>query len=278
MRAYHTQNGTILEFEGTFYTSDLSWNELSRSENPRQLALESIDHSAPAPNPLDQPQSLLPPIGKQEVWASGVTYMRSRSARMEEAKEAGGGTFYDRVYEASRPELFFKAPYYRVSGHGGNVRIRRDSGWDVPEPELTLLLSPTGRITGYTIGNDMSSRSIEGENPLYLPQAKTYDGAAALGPCLYLPDGALPVETEIRIAIRRAEQLAFEGSTDLGQIRRGFEELASWLFRELTFPEGCLLMTGTGVVPPNDFTLQAGDEIRITIPPIGTLVNTVAAD
>lgn len=276
MRAYHTRNGTILEIEGNYYRSTLCWNELSRSENPRQLALESLDHSATGPNPLDHPQTLLPPIGEQELWASGVTYMRSRSARMEEAKEAGGGTFYDRVYEASRPELFFKAPHYRVVGHGGSVRVRNDSGWDVPEPELTLLLSPTGRITGYTIGNDMSSRSIEGENPLYLPQAKTYDGAAALGPCLYLPGGALPTETEIRIEIRSADQLVFEGSTDLGQIKRDFDELASWLFRELTFPEGCLLMTGTGVVPPNDFTLQTGDEIRITIPPIGTLVNTVA--
>jgi len=197
---------------------------------------------------------------------------------MEESRDAGGGSFYDRVYEADRPELFFKAAPYRVTGDGGAVRIRKDSGWDVPEPELTLLLNPMGAITGYTIGNDMSSRSIEGENPLYLPQAKSYDGSTALGPCLYLPESPLPGDTEIRIVILRNGSEAFAGQVEISQIKRSFEELATWLYREMSFPYGCFLMTGTGIVPPNDFSLKPGDEIRITIPPIGTLSNTVAGN
>ena len=277
MKLYNTTDGPIAEDNGSYFLLDTPWDALATHPDPRQKTRELLKNAAAADNPLGSPQTLLPPIGRQEVWASGVTYYRSRSARMEESRDAGGGTFYDRVYEADRPELFFKAAPYRVAGNGGAVRIRKDSGWDVPEPELTLLLSPEGSITGYTIGNDMSSRSIEGENPLYLPQAKSYDGSTALGPCLYLPESPLPDDTEIQIAIVRNGSEAFAGQVEISQIKRSFEELASWLYREMSFPYGCLLMTGTGIVPPNDFSLRAGDEIRITIPPIGTLTNTVAA-
>lgn len=216
------------------------------------------------------------PLRSQEVWAAGVTYLRSRTARMEESKDAGGGTFYDKVYSAPRPELFFKSTAHRVAAPGQPVRIRADSRWNVPEPELTLALNSHGRIFGYTIGNDMSSRDIEGENPLYLPQAKVYDRSAALGPCVLVTETPLASTTEILIEIHRAGAAAFAGSTTLSQIKRTFAELAEFLFRENSFPHGCYLMTGTGIVPPDGFTLRSGDEIRITIPPIGTLVNPVA--
>ena len=194
---------------------------------------------------------------------------------MEESKSAGGGDFYDRVYAASRPELFFKAMPHRVVGHEGIVRIRRDSKWNVPEPELTLVINRRGKIVGYTIGNDMSSRDIEGENPLYLPQAKCYDGSCALGPGVWVTEGPLPKSTEIHIEISRAGQVAFEGATTLAQMKREPEELVEYLYRECSFPTGCYLLTGTGVVPPDAFTLQAGDEIKIRIDPIGTLRNVV---
>jgi 2-dehydro-3-deoxy-D-arabinonate dehydratase len=216
------------------------------------------------------------PIGNQEVWAAGVTYLRSRTARMEESKDAGGGTFYDKVYHADRPELFFKGTPHRVAGPGTPVRIRRDSKWNVPEPELTLAINSGGRIFGYTVGNDMSSRDIEGENPLYLPQAKVYDRSTGLGPCLFVTDEPLPPTTAIAIEIRRDGIAAFAGSTQISQIKRTFPELAEFLFRDNAFPRGAYLMTGTGIVPPDDFTLRTGDEIRITIEPMGTLVNTVA--
>jgi 2-dehydro-3-deoxy-D-arabinonate dehydratase len=217
---------------------------------------------------------VLPPVKSQEIWAAGVTYYRSKVGRQEESKTAGGGDFYARVYEAPRPELFFKSPAYRAVGNGDAVRIRKDSTWDVPEPELTLVITSSGKIVGYTIGNDMSSRSIEGENPLYLPQAKCYDKSAAVGPCIFVTDKPLPEDTSISIEIWRGAKV-FDGRTAVSQIRRSFVELVDYLFKETTFPHGCLLMTGTGIVPPNDFTLRKGDEIRITIDSIGTLVNTV---
>jgi 2-dehydro-3-deoxy-D-arabinonate dehydratase len=195
---------------------------------------------------------------------------------MEEAKSAGGGDFYDRVYEAERPELFFKAAAYRVRGSGEPVRIRADSSWNVPEPELTLVVNTRGAIVGYTIGNDMSSRDIEGENPLYLPQAKVYDGSCAIGPAMLLANAPLPPETEIRLVIRRAGVAVFEGATTLASMKRTPETLVEYLFRENSFPTGCLVLTGTGVVPPDAFTLAGGDQIAITIEPIGTLVNVVA--
>jgi 2-dehydro-3-deoxy-D-arabinonate dehydratase len=219
---------------------------------------------------------IYPPIGNQEVWAAGVTYYRSRSARMEESKSAGGGDFYDRVYSAERPELFFKATAGRVVGTGANVRIRSDSKWNVPEPELTLLINHRGQIIGYTVGNDMSSRDIEGENPLYLPQAKVYDGSCALGPCVLISPDPLPSTTPIRIEIVRNGADCFAGATTLAELKRAPASLVDYLFRDNTFPFGTFLMTGTGVVPPDIFTLAGGDRIRITIDPIGTLENTVA--
>jgi 2-dehydro-3-deoxy-D-arabinonate dehydratase len=215
------------------------------------------------------------PIGSQEVWAAGVTYYRSRNARMEESKSAGGGDFYDRVYTAARPELFMKATPHRVAGPNRKVAIRDDAKWSIPEPELTLLVTPSGKITGYTIGNDMSSRDIEGENPLYLPQAKVYDRSCALGPCILVSPTPLPKATEIQLDIRRAGKSEFSGATTLESLKRDPAELVEYLYRNNSFPSGCFLLTGTGVVPPDAFTLQAGDEIRITIPPIGTLVNYV---
>lgn len=217
----------------------------------------------------------LAPIQSQEVWAAGVTYNRSKTARMAESKDSGGGSFYDKVYAAPRPELFFKATPHRVSGPGEPVRLRSDSRWNVPEPELTLAINAQGKIFGYTIGNDMSSRDIEGENPLYLPQAKVYHRSAAIGPCLLVSDEALAGHTEIGLRIRRGGSEVFSGEITIDQIRRSFAELASFLFRDNSFPHGAYLMTGTGIVPPDHFTLAPGDEIAITIEPIGTLVNPV---
>ena len=223
--------------------------------------------------PVERPAELLAPIQNQEVWAAGVTYLRSRDARMEESKD--GGSVYDRVYAADRPEIFFKATPHRVVAPGGAVRIRADSHWNVPEPEVALAINSAGRIFGYTVGNDMSSRDIEGENPLYLPQAKVYAGCCALGPGIVVRE-PLPRETAIELRIRRSGAEVFSGSTSLAQMKRNFGELATWLFRENTFPAGCFLLTGTGLVPPNDFTLNHGDEVAITIASLGTLRNIVA--
>jgi len=223
--------------------------------------------------PLADDVSLLAPIDTQEVWASGVTYLRSKVARMEESEE--GGDFYDRVYAAERPELFFKATYSRVAGPGKPIRIRRDSAWNVPEPELALVLSSSGEIVGYTIGNDVSSRSIEGENPLYLPQAKVYDGCCALGPMIALNDGRQSVRG-IQMTISRGGTTVFAGETSTAKMRRSAEELAAYLFRESTFAAGVFLLTGTGIVPPDDFTLHPGDVVSITIEGIGILQNPVA--
>ncbi|MFO0879596.1 MAG: fumarylacetoacetate hydrolase family protein [Gemmataceae bacterium] len=219
---------------------------------------------------------LLAPVDQQDIWAAGVTYKRSKVAREEESASSGASRFYDLVYTAARPELFFKSSAARVVPTGKAVRIRRDARWSVPEPELALILSPALKIVGYTIGNDMSSRDIEGENPLYLPQAKMYDGACALGPVITLA-GHLPplAETHIRLNIQRGGRAVFEGQTNLSMMARTFEELAGWLGREMAFPDGAVLLTGTGVVPPDDFTLTQGDEITIEVTGIGRLVNHV---
>ncbi|MEO1844371.1 MAG: fumarylacetoacetate hydrolase family protein, partial [Akkermansiaceae bacterium] len=222
----------------------------------------------------DLPSAWLPPMGDQEVWAAGVTYYRSRTARMEESEEAGGDRFYDMVYDAERPELFFKSTPRRVRGHRHTVGIRGDSIWDVPEPELTLAINAQGTVFGATVGNDMSSRSIEGENPLYLPQAKVYTGSCALGPCLLV--GSLPGPNDsISLGIERGGNEVFMGSTLLSQLKRSYDELAGFLYRDNDFPSGALLMTGTGIVPEHPFTLQPDDIVRITIDGIGTLENTV---
>lgn len=277
MRLFNTRHGPILEDGGrNFLLTSTSLDELLALDDlPRQLGefrsrgLEI----GPAP-PLDA--DLRAPIGSQEVWAAGVTYYRSRDARMEEAEAAGGGSFYDRVYAAARPELFFKSTPHRVAGPGEAVRIRRDSKWNVPEPELTLVVSPGGKITGYTVGNDMSSRDIEGENPLYLPQAKVYDRSCALGPAILIANEPLAPTTGIALEIKRGASRVFAGSTTLASLKRRPEELVEYLFRDNSFPAGCFLLTGTGVVPGSDFTLAAGDEIRITIDSIGTLINHAA--
>jgi 2-dehydro-3-deoxy-D-arabinonate dehydratase len=267
MKVYHTRKGIVIEHQDSlFLTKQNDWNLLvNRPQLFSKLLLELRDlQPDPALSEYIE-KELLPPIGGQELWASGVTYLKSRKARMEESQDAGGGDFYARVYDAERPEIFFKAPSYRTVGSGMNVRIRKDSKWNVPEPELTLFICSSGSIEGYTIGNDMSSRDIEGENPLYLPQAKSYDGAAALGPCLYVPEGPIHPDSLINITIERKNQM-----------KRKHTELVEYLFREMSFPSGVYLMTGTGIVPPGDFTLHHGDVVKITIENIGTLVNTVA--
>jgi 2-dehydro-3-deoxy-D-arabinonate dehydratase len=233
----------------------------------------SIVDTPPADHLLHIP--LLAPIGNQEVWASGVTYYSSRRARIAESKDAGGGDFYDRVYTAERPELFFKAVAHKVAGPESPVKIRRDAAWSVPEPELTLVINPGGEIIGYTIGNDMSSRDIEGANPLYLPQAKVYDRSCALGPGILIRNEPMPAATQITLDILRANHTEFSGTTTLAELKRNPATLVEYLFRDHTFPYGCFLLTGTGIVPPDSFTLERNDEIQITIDGIGTLKNTV---
>ena len=278
MKLYKTEHGILLESDDSYYRlHETDWDQAVNRDDLYTWLKTQISELIPITFSDDLPMpEILAPIGSQEVWASGVTYFRSRTARMEESEKAGGGTFYDRVYEAERPELFFKSAAWRVVGHKGNVRIRQDSGWDVPEPELTLFASSSGKLVGYTIGNDMSSRSIEGENPLYLPQAKSYTGSAALGPCLYVSENPLSSETVIELAIIREGEEVFGGEVTLAQMKRKPDELLGYLFRELSFPQGCYLMTGTGIIPEGDFTLKSGDIVHITIEPIGTLTNTVA--
>jgi 2-dehydro-3-deoxy-D-arabinonate dehydratase len=273
MKLYRTTQGIFAEESASYYLIPAAgWDDLIASENLHATLRTATSGS---PRKVLDPSTILAPIVSQEVWAAGVTYFRSRNARMEESKVAGGGSFYDRVYEAERPELFFKAAGHRVVGPGEAVRIRSDAQWSVPEPELTLLINPTGTIIGYTIGNDMSSRDIEGENPLYLPQAKVYDGSCALGPCVLLTVEPLAKSTTIHLEIRRDEKLMFSGSTTLAELKREPKQLAEYLFRDCSFPVGAFLMTGTGIVPGDDFTLASGDVIRIGIEGIGLLENYV---
>ncbi len=272
MKLYRTAQGNFAEHEGaTYRVPESNWDALiAHSDLAAYLAsIATSDNRAEIAAPI------LAPIGSQEVWAAGVTYYRSRDARMAESKDAGGGDFYDRVYVAERPELFFKATPSRVAAPGEPVRIRSDAKWNVPEPELTLAINAHGQIVGYTVGNDMSSRDIEGENPLYLPQAKVYDRSSALGPCILVTNDPLPAATPIRIEIERSGKVEFSGATSLAELKRKPVTLVEYLFRENNFPSGAFLMTGTGIVPPDSFTLAAGDRIRITIDPIGTLENVV---
>ena len=278
MKLYKTRKGNVLETDGKFYQIDRGWDELINREG-----LYNFLGTAVTPgNELPASQAatwcekeILAPIGSQEVWAAGVTYLRSRNARMEESKDSGGADFYDKVYAAERPELFFKSLAHRVAAHAEPVYIRRDSSWNVPEPELTLFTNSKGNIQAYTIGNDMSSRSIEGENPLYLPQAKVYERSAALGPCLYVPEHPIPLTTGIHMMISRDEKKVYTGEVQISQIKRSLTELVSWLYRETDFIYGSFLMTGTCLVPPNDFTLQEGDKVDIAIDGIGTLTNYI---
>jgi 2-dehydro-3-deoxy-D-arabinonate dehydratase len=274
VRLFRTTGGIFVEEDEQHYLiADHSWDSLlSRDDLP-----EFLSAFVARGKPLGgfHEGEVLAPIDGQEVWAAGVTYYRSRGARMEESKDAGGGDFYDRVYSAERPELFFKSTASRTVGSGGKVRIRGDAKWSVPEPELTLVVSPGGRIVGYTIGNDMSSRDIEGENPLYLPQAKVYGGSCALGPGILVTASPLAHSTEIVLEILRNDRIAFEGSVELTELKRDPKELVQYLFRDNSFPSGVFLMTGTGIVPPSEFTLERGDVVRISIEPIGVLENVV---
>jgi 2-dehydro-3-deoxy-D-arabinonate dehydratase len=278
MHLFKTTRGNILKKQDEYFVLTGSWDQLINRQNlyAHLLTLVNMATKVTKEQADDLINShLLAPIESQEVWAAGVTYLRSRDARMEESKNSGGADFYQKVYEAERPELFFKSLPHRVAGHGQQVNIRKDSSWNVPEPELALFINSAGNIEGYTIGNDMSSRSIEGENPLYLPQAKTYERSAALGPCLYIIDKPISPDTTIGLIIKRNDTEVFSGVVKLSQMKRSLTELAGYLFRECAFETGCFLMTGTCLVPPDDFTLAIGDEVRITIEGIGTLINKV---
>jgi 2-dehydro-3-deoxy-D-arabinonate dehydratase len=271
---YRTTAGLLVEERGRYHPVEAEWDALFNRRDLRAFLRRAVRAGRPmARGPRSA--ELLPPVVSQEVWAAGVTYSRSRSARMSEARQAGGSDFYDRVYRAARPELFFKATPGRVVGQGGAMHLRRDSRWIVPEPELTLAVNARGRVIGYTIGNDLSCRDLEGENPLYLPQAKTFARCAALGPGLVISSSPPPRSTAIELDVRRRGRSLFRGAARLSQIRKPLGVLVEYLFRDNTFPAGCLLMTGTGVVPPGRFSLRRGDEVRITVLPIGTLINTM---
>ncbi len=274
MKLYRTASGAFVEQGNLYYPVPAeSWDELLCSPDFHARARAATSKQAAKNFDL---ATVLAPIGTQEVWAAGVTYFRSRNARIEESKDAGGGDFYDRVYAAERPELFFKATARRVVGTRSAVRIRSDAKWSVPEPELTLLINARGEIVGYTIGNDMSSRDIESENPLYLPQAKVYDGSCALGPCVLLSADPISKTTSIQLNIERKGHKVFSGSTTLAELKRDPKDLARYLFQDNSFPQGAFLLTGTGIVPPDNFTLMRGDAISIQIEGIGTLENFVA--
>jgi len=275
MKLYRTATSIVVENENGFYKlPDANWEALINDDLLFKKLEQQIASLPVAGKELVD--NLLAPIGSnQELWACGVTYLRSKVGREEESKSSGGADFYAKVYEAERPEVFFKATPNRIVGDGAKVNIRKDSTWDVPEPELTLVVSSSGKIVGYTIGNDMSSRSIEGENPLYLPQAKTYDACAAIGPCVFVTEQPLDVNTIIALNIVRNSMVVFSDKIAISQMKRTVEELVRFVFKECSFPFGCLIMTGTGIVPGNDFTLQSGDAISISIDNIGTLNNTV---
>jgi 2-dehydro-3-deoxy-D-arabinonate dehydratase len=279
MQLYQTKSGPVLSYNERFYFVSQAWDELVNRDGLETYLLsrlKTFEPLGPGEEALFIKGAVLPPIGSQEVWAAGVTYLKSRDARMEESQNSGAASLYDMVYDAERPELFFKATPQRVAGHGDEVYIRKDSTWNVPEPELTLFINSKGVIQGYTCGNDMSSRSIEGENALYLPQAKIYERSAALGPCLYITSAPIGGETVIKMIITRGKDRVYEDSTTVSRIKRSFDELAAYLYRECDFPYGCFLMTGTCLVPSHDFTLQPGDVVEVSIDRIGTLVNTIA--
>jgi 2-dehydro-3-deoxy-D-arabinonate dehydratase len=279
LKIYKLTDGALLQHQGVNYLLNYEWDTLVNRENLHGfltgiIIVLPIISEENAANLIAE--NLLPPIGKQEVWAAGVTYLRSREARMEESADSGAADLYDKVYAAERPELFFKSMPYRVAGHQQKVYIRRDSVWNVPEPEMTLFINSKGNIQAYTIGNDMSSRSIEGENALYLPQAKIFERSAAIGPCLYVPAEPITADTAIKMSIHRNNREVYKDETSINRMKRSFTELAGYLYLECDFPDGSFLMTGTCLVPPNDFTLQEEDVVTISIDHIGTLINTVS--
>lgn len=290
VRLHHPQHGTLVGVQSGEIIYDVTkpfplisdWLRASNGRVNEAIAeLESlitqsrtIFNTAALNNPpaSDVPHWLAP-VDEQEVWAAGVTYERSRDARQLEAVD--GGDVYARVYGAVRPELFMKAAGWRVIGHLGEVGIRQDATWSVPEPELALVLNPALEVVGFTVGNDMSSRDIEGENPLYLPQAKMYTASCAVGPAIVLQPAEMWPETTIQLKIERGGNTVFAGGVETSRIHRRLEELVEYLGRAYTFPDGVVLLTGTGLVPPDDFTLESGDVIEIAIDGVGTLVNTV---
>ena len=267
---FRMRDGLLAQRGDQFLRLPFDIDAIFTQPEPASWLHGQLAHAAPASRPAE----LLAPIESQEVWAAGVTYLRSRDARMDESREAGGGTFYDRVYDAERPEIFFKATPHRVQGPNGVLTLRSDSKWNVPEPELALAINAAGAIFGYTVGNDLSSRDIEGENPLYLPQAKVWTACCGLGPALVVRE-ALPRESRIVLEIARGATPAFRGETALTQMKRTPAELAAFLLRDNAFPHGCYLLTGTGIIPPNEFTLASGDRISISIDGLGTLVNLI---
>lgn len=279
MHLYKTSKGNVATHNDKSVIIEGDWDNLINQENLFEYLVDLFNKSTvitegQAGEMLEN--YILPPIGNQEVWAAGVTYLRSRDARMEESEDSGAADCYSRVYEAQRPELFFKSLPHRVAGHNQKVNIRKDSTWNVPEPELALYINSKGSIQAYTIGNDMSSRSIEGENPLYLPQAKMYEGSAALGPCLFIPGSPIPADTTIKMNITRDGKKLFDDGTSINRMKRSLTELVQWLYLEFDFVHGCFLMTGTCVVPPNDFTLRENDEVNIDIEGVGRLTNIIA--
>ncbi len=281
MKLYKTSKGNLLEYQHEYFLLEESLDRLLNHDGLHAYLLKTIAGAEKIPSVQAKEwigKYLLAPIGQQEVWAAGVTYLRSRDARMEESGASGGADLYDKVYEAERPELFFKSLPHRVQGHGHSVYIRRDSSWNVPEPECTLFINSKGNIEGYTIGNDMSSRSIEGENALYLPQAKVYERSAAIGPCILIPGSPLPLSTKISMTITRDGNIIYNDSASLTQMKRNFKELAEFLYRECDFPNGAFLMTGTCLVPGDGFTLQENDQTDISIDGIGVLTNTIATN
>ncbi len=276
MKIYKKTQIVIVEDKNLYYELEVSnWDEFINRDN-LLFSIRKELSNAKSVTEKAVSSGLVAPINHQEVWAAGVTYLRSKEARVDEAKASGGDMFYNKVYDADRPELFFKATSQRVVGPDDTINIRRDSGWDVPEPELTIFVNSHGNIQGYTVGNDVSSRSIEGENPLYLPQAKVFERCAAIGPCIYLTEEPLSPETEIEIEISRNNVSMYKESVAIKMMKRSEKELVSFLFRECDFPKGVFLMTGTCLVPDDDFTLEVGDKVAITIAPIGTLINYVS--
>ena len=273
MFLYQTSRGPVVVQSGQAYAVDADWDDLFNDDSLTNRLTEVIEASSPDPSLVVATESPLAPLAGQEVWAAGVTYYRSRTARMEESESAGGGDFYDRVYTAERPELFLKATPHRTVGPGQAMHLRTDSKWIVPEPELTVAVTRNGKIIGYTVGNDLSCRDLEAENPLYLPQAKTFDRCAALGPGLLVSSEPMPQETTIRLTILRDGTAVVDERTTVASLKRSVDQLVDYLFCENSHPQGCFLMTGTGIVPPDEFSLRSGDVVEIEIEGIGCLSN-----
>jgi 2-dehydro-3-deoxy-D-arabinonate dehydratase len=276
VKLYRTRRGIVAEDAGRAVVLDeRDWDRLLNRRGLAGALRRAVRHGKRIRFDIAK-ISLLAPIVGQEVWAAGVTYFRSREARQLESAASGGGDFYARVYDAKRPELFLKATPHRVAAPRRPVHIRRDSHWNVPEPELAVAANARGEIIGWTVCNDMSSRDIEGANPLYLPQAKVYRDCCSIGPGLLIQSAPLPPDTEIEMRIVRGRQIVYHGTTSLDRMKRKPADLLDWLFRDNMFPAGVILSTGTGIVPPEKFTLRSGDAVHIAIDPIGTLSNTVA--